>query len=183
MKIDDEIIERLTMDRVCGELGDDAAVLLEAWLDTDHAAGQKAEKITETYRLAESAMEQKAEVMRRRGAASSRSMSVLAKMSRFRPYFIQAAAVLVALGVGLWAGRLTDTVNKGDLVSSVPFEIAQPKTEGSAIESLMDKEGFWRDYLLASMERNGGSGKFGVIGNREGFWPDINQLKERYKND
>ena len=180
MKINDEIIERLAIDQACGELDDDAAALLNAWLETNPAAQQKAEKITATFQLTESTVQKKVDSFHNSTAALSRSMPKLSKLSLLLPRITQAAIVLIALTLGLCTGRLSNSVNQVDPPSSEPKVIYQTSDDQDSNNSLMKKDGFWRNYLIASAQPSSFPPRQKLIRNDNNFWPDINQIKENH---
>jgi len=59
--MNDDILERLIIDRCSGELEPDANALLAAWLERDPAAQARAKRIEETLRLARRILEEEPE--------------------------------------------------------------------------------------------------------------------------
>ena len=114
MKINEEIIERLTIDRACGELSDDAATLLNAWFDENPLDKKIADKITATYNLTESTVQQNVDPIHNSNTASPKPTTGLSRISRFLPHLTQAAIILIALTLGLWLGQLTNPANHTD---------------------------------------------------------------------
>lgn len=50
--MNDDVLERLMIDKLSGELSPDAAILLEAWIERDVASKPLAARVEETMRLA-----------------------------------------------------------------------------------------------------------------------------------
>ncbi|MBN2375791.1 MAG: hypothetical protein JXD22_05300 [Sedimentisphaerales bacterium] len=182
MKINDEIIERLAMDQACGELTADAAALLNVWLENNPAAQQRAEKITATFQLTESTVQQKVNSILISTAAPSRPMPRLSKLSLLLPRITQAAIILIALTLGLCTGRLSNSVNRADPTSSKPTVIYQINDGRHSNNSLMKKNGFWHNYLIASAQPRSFPPPQKLIQNDNNFWPDINQIKENHNH-
>lgn len=161
-----EQIERLTMDRLNGELNEDTASLLQAYL-TEHP------EWVETIGRIEAAHRTVAEIYRQK-QETSQVMPDFARLSRrpFRgaPILMQAALILLAVGIGTFIGRQfapggssTEPSSSLPVTSSVALQPAD-----DAGDLYPQDDGFWRDYARHSLETK--PSEANLLGQHRGFW-------------
>ncbi len=141
-----EIIERLAMDSVAGELNEDIQVLFDTYLAEHAEANQWAEDISQIYKMTETTFQTKTRTVPAEITAPVKA-GYLWRLN-WQHIVRSAAVIALAACIGLVVGRFT----KSPVVRPERTVASSTVTTGQSLRDSGDiGEGFWKDKALAML--------------------------------
>ncbi len=171
-----ERIERLAMDEAAGELNDDAAALLRAYL-TEHAeANRWAQEIAQTCHQVRAALEKKMAATPAETQRTLHTRRTVARLNWLAPAR-WAAVIVLALLVGLQLGRRWQPQPPA-VGPFAPTPMVSSNEREPGTSTLGQPSGFWEAKAVVLREAKPHTGASRDV--RENLWEKYRQyLKER----